>query len=220
MTDQLEQLFRDLRTDTVPTIIPPGADAARATVRRRREVRAAAGSVLAVAVVAIGIGTVQGHDGGGSAASPGGPSSGPVSGLVSGPASGPPELIPTPADPGADSRFQAVNNALGDPNQHPWVMATAAMLQGGDYENDINDIGAGKYRLLVYCAGTGRLSVQIKADQYGNKVLATGTVPCHEKPVATRIAVTQPHTGYLRLFAHAENGADNAALSFKFERAD
>jgi hypothetical protein len=208
MTDQIEQLFQDLRAETRPKIIAPGPGAARATVRRRREIRAAAGSVLAVAVVAVGIGIVGNHDAD-SAASP----------ARSSPSGGPPIVTPAP-DPGLDPRFQAASDALGDPNQHPWVMATAAMMQGGDYENDINDIGEGKYRLFVFCVGPGRLRVQIKADQYGNKVLTAGNVTCNEKPTAAQLTLTQPHSGYLRLFAHAEDGAADAAISFKFVRAD
>jgi hypothetical protein len=216
MTDQIEQLFRDLRTETLPKILAPGPGAARATVRRRREVRAAAGSVLAVTVIAVGIGVVRDED----RDAPGvdATSVRPVSPSSS--SGEEPSRFSPPPDPSGDSRYQAASQALGDPNQHPWVMATAAIMQGGDYENDINDIGEGKYQLIMYCIGTGKLSVQIKADQYGNKVLATGEVPCNEKATAGKLDVTQPHTGYLRLFAHARNGADGSAISFKFVRAD
>jgi hypothetical protein len=217
MTDQIEQLFQDLRTETVPKIIAPGSGAARQTVRRRREIRAATGSVLAVAVVAVGIGTGRNRDVDSSASSlPSSPSA--VS--SAGSPSGGPSIISPPPDPSLDSRFQAASEALGDPNKQPWVMATAAMMQNGDYENDINDIGEGKYRLFIFCVGPGKLSVQIKADQYGDKLLATGTVACNETPTAGRLTLTQPHSGYLRLFAHAQDGADNAAISFKFVRAD
>jgi hypothetical protein len=210
MTDQIEELFRDLRTETLSTIIPPGPGAARLAVRRKREIRAAAGSVLAVAVVAVGVGAVRHRDAG--------------EGMPAAQASGPPAEQPVqqPApDPAVLARGQAAQNALGDPNRHPWVMATGAVMSGADYENDINDIGEDKYYLYVFCAGPGRLQVTIKADQYGDKVLATGTVPCQEKPTGTRLTVTQPHTGYLRLFAHAEDGAaDAAAFAFKFARTD
>jgi len=206
MTDQIEQLFKDLRSETLPTIIPPGPGAARLAVRRKREIRAAAGSVLAVAVVAVGVGAVRNRD-----ADEGAPAA---------QASGPPITQPAP-DPALIARMAAAGNALGDPNKHPWVMATQTVIDGADYENDINDIGADKYYLFIFCAGPGRLSVQVKADEYGNKLLASGTVPCQEKPTGTRLTVTQPHTGYLRLFAHAEDGAASAAaIAFKFVRTD
>lgn len=208
MTDQIEELFKDLRTETLAKIIAPGPGAARVAVRRKREIRAAAGSVLAVAVVAVGVGVVRNHDTGAPAAQ------------ASRPPAKRPVQQPAP-DPAVLARAQAAQNALGDPNRHPWVMATGAVMSGADYENDINDIGEDKYYLYVFCAGPGRLQVTIKADQYGDKVLATGTVPCQEKPTGTRLTVTQPHTGYLRLFAHAEDGAaDAAAFAFKFARTD
>jgi hypothetical protein len=206
MTDRIEQLFQDLRTETLPTIIAPGPGAARSAVRRKREVRAAAGSVLAVAVVAVGVGAVRNRDAG--------------QGSPDAPASAPPVLEPTP-DPALIARMEAAGNALGDPDKHPWVMATQAVIDGADYENDINDIGADRYDLVIFCSGPGRLSVRVKADQYGDRTLATGTVPCQEKPTGTIFAVTQAHTGYLRLFAHAEDGAAGAAaIAFKFVRAD
>jgi hypothetical protein len=206
MTDQIEQLFKDLRAETLPTIIAPGPGAARSAVRRKREIRAAAGSVLAVAVVAAGVGAVRNRDGG--------------EGSPVAQASGPPVMEPTP-DSALVARMQAAGNALGDPDKQPWVMATQTVIDGTDYENDVNDIGQGRYDLLIFCAGPGRLSVQVKADQYGDKILATGTVPCQEEPSGTLFNVTQAHTGYLRLFAHAEDGAAGAAaIAFKFVRAD
>ncbi|WP_436524097.1 hypothetical protein [Actinoplanes sp. HUAS TT8] len=54
MTDQFEQLFADLRADTIPRILPPGSEAARGTVRRRRTRRTAMTGVGLVAVVAAG----------------------------------------------------------------------------------------------------------------------------------------------------------------------
>ncbi|BCY05496.1 hypothetical protein [Actinoplanes sp. L3-i22] len=56
MTDQLEQLFADLRNDTMPRILPPGTEAARNTVRRRRRRTAAITTAGLVVVVAAGIG--------------------------------------------------------------------------------------------------------------------------------------------------------------------
>jgi hypothetical protein len=58
MTDQLDDLFRDLRADTLTTVRPPGATAARRTLRRRRTTRTVgAAACLAVA----GVGGVGAH---------------------------------------------------------------------------------------------------------------------------------------------------------------
>ncbi|AGL14386.1 hypothetical protein [Actinoplanes sp. N902-109] len=51
MSDQLEELFTGLRTDTLPQVQPPGVDAARTTVRRRRTTRHAAAATALVAAV-------------------------------------------------------------------------------------------------------------------------------------------------------------------------
>ncbi|MET8148374.1 hypothetical protein ACIBSW_27420 [Actinoplanes sp. NPDC049668] len=51
MPDQLEALFADLRAETLPRVRPPGAEAARHTVRRRRaRTRNAAAATVALAV--------------------------------------------------------------------------------------------------------------------------------------------------------------------------
>lgn len=52
--DQLEKLFSDLRAEALPQVRPPGAGAARRTVRRRRGVTSVA-AALAVLVVVAGL---------------------------------------------------------------------------------------------------------------------------------------------------------------------
>ena len=53
MTDQLDDLFRDLRAETLTTVRPPGSAAARSTLRRRRRNRTA-GAAACLAVAGIG----------------------------------------------------------------------------------------------------------------------------------------------------------------------
>lgn len=53
MTDQLDDLFRDLRAETLTTVRPPGTAAARSTLRRRRRNRTA-GAAACLAVAGIG----------------------------------------------------------------------------------------------------------------------------------------------------------------------
>jgi hypothetical protein len=55
VTDQLEDLFADLRTDTLTRVRPPGVARVRRTVHRRRVVRSAATCVVAVAAVGAGV---------------------------------------------------------------------------------------------------------------------------------------------------------------------
>ncbi|KUL30185.1 hypothetical protein [Actinoplanes awajinensis] len=56
MTDQLERLFADLRSETMPRIVPPGVEAARGTVRRRRHRRTAVVTAGLAVLVAAGLG--------------------------------------------------------------------------------------------------------------------------------------------------------------------
>ncbi len=58
MTDQLDDLFRDLRAETLTTVRPPGVAAARRTLRRRRRNRAAG---VVVCLAAAGVGGVGAH---------------------------------------------------------------------------------------------------------------------------------------------------------------
>lgn len=56
MTDQLERLFGELRAETMSQILPPGSEAARSTVRRRRTRRTAITAAGLVVLVATGVG--------------------------------------------------------------------------------------------------------------------------------------------------------------------
>jgi len=55
MTDQLEDLFADLRADTITKVRPPGAAAVRRTVRRRRTTSSVAAAAAVIAVAGGGI---------------------------------------------------------------------------------------------------------------------------------------------------------------------
>ncbi|GIE96172.1 hypothetical protein [Paractinoplanes rishiriensis] len=63
MTDQLERLFAEMRTEVIAEVRPPGVGMARRTVRRRRVVTsAAAGVTLVVAATGLVLGGAAGHD--------------------------------------------------------------------------------------------------------------------------------------------------------------
>jgi hypothetical protein len=57
VTDQLEDLFADLRADTLTQVRPPGVEAARRTVHRRRTTRAVGGAAFVALIAAGGIGS-------------------------------------------------------------------------------------------------------------------------------------------------------------------
>ena len=51
MTDRIEEMFADLRVGAVPAVRPPGTDAARRTVSRRRSRRSAATGAAVLALI-------------------------------------------------------------------------------------------------------------------------------------------------------------------------
>jgi hypothetical protein len=57
VTDQLEDLFADLRADTLTQVRPPGAAAVRRTVHRRRTTKAVGGAAFVAVIAAGGIGS-------------------------------------------------------------------------------------------------------------------------------------------------------------------
>lgn len=204
MSDRTDNVLARARADAMRDVLPPGADQVRRTVRRRRAITAACGAAAAIGVIVSGIAVFG--------------TNGPVLPAPAGPPAEPSASVhPMPA-PTVSARMNAVSAALGDPEKLPWVMATAAVMTS-DYENDVNDMPADDYRLFLYCLGRGKAEVVVKAGQYGNKVLATGTVTCTEPPAPAKLAVRQPVDGYLRVFLKGDADASvDSVFSFKFVR--
>ncbi|MFI5933209.1 hypothetical protein [Actinoplanes sp. NPDC051494] len=215
MTDQLEQLLKQARTESLREVLAPGTDQVRRTVRRRRGILAGTGAVVAVGVIASGIALAGGGGGGGDVA--------PIAPLPVAPPPPSAELwvpegpLPSP-DPVLESRFAAADAALGDRQKEPFVMGTTGVVSP-DYENHVNDMAADDYQLYVYCGGKGTIDVVVKAGQAGDTKLAAGTVECADRPDPEPLAFTQPVTGYLRVFLSGDKQAsDKGAFSFKFVR--
>ena len=203
----IERLLEQARADAMRDIVPPGAGRARRTVHRRRAI----GAGVAVASVATGA-VLVGH-----AVSPVATTGRPADRPSAGPSGV--DVMPPP-DPNQDARMTRAGQALGDPNKAPWVMATAGIVSPG-YEDDVNDIPGGKYRLYVYCVGAGKVGIVVKEGQYGDQRLAAGEATCDEQgrtPAILRI--DHPYDGYVRVFLNGDASAtDRAAFSFKFVRA-
>lgn len=208
MTDRIQQLLEEARTDAMRDVRPPGTDEVRRTVRRRRGSAAVTGAAAAVAAMAAGFAL--------AAPPPAGDSS--VAGEPSATASDFP-VMPAP-DAAVQQRMEAAWTALGDREATPWVMATNGGVTA-DYENHVNDIPAGTYDLLVNCVGAGTVDAVVKAGDAGDVKLAAGTVTCADQPTAARLTVNQPVDGYLRVFLSGDRqAADSAAFSFKFVRVE
>ena len=204
MTDQLEKLFAELRAESLAQIVPPGAERARRTVRRRRAIAASGGTAVAVIAVLSAVALLGPRPPDNSASAS---STGPAT------ASSSPRPHPSPPTGGAP-----ITTRPADPASLPHVMATAGEVTA-DYENDVNDIPADDYILFVSCTGRGTVDVEVKAGNSGDTVLAAGTVNCADDPVPGQLPVTQPVSGYLRVFLSGDKlAAGHAGFSFSFVR--
>jgi hypothetical protein len=205
MSDRTERMLEQARADAMRDVVPPGVDRIRRTVGRRRTVATVAGAVLLTALT-ISLTVLIGRAGP--------PASSSSQGAYVEPSSSP-SLIPQP-DPAMPDRMEVAAAALGNPDTTPWTMATAGMVSG-DYENHVNDIPEGDYHLYVFCIGEGSVQVVVKAQNAGDFVLATGSVPCAETPVPAELSVHQPISGYLRVYLSGDGKANaGAAFAFKF----
>jgi len=212
VSDRTERLLELARVDALRDVVPPGVEEVRRTVRRRRRGAVVATAVGVVAATAAGT-LVMGQRGG---SMPAGGNDREPAAQASGESPDPTlPVIPQP-DPTQLARMEVASTALGDPNRTPWAMATADVVRS-DYENHVNDIPEGDYRLSIFCVGEGSVHVVVKAQNAGDKVLATGNAPCAETPTATTLNVRQPISGYLRFYLTGDARANaGAAFSFKF----
>ncbi|GID97005.1 hypothetical protein ACFQFC_20540 [Amorphoplanes digitatis] len=160
MPDQLEALFADLRAETLPHVRPPGTEAARHTVRRRRTRR-----TVATAAVAL---TVAG-------------------GLA---AANLPTERQRPVSPAErmNDLVDAARLALDD--QLPKLtgrLETGAVEAGGRLA--FAGVTPGGYTMAVTCAGPGLITIDIEQARNADEsaVLGRRIVPCAESPV---VAVT------------------------------
>ncbi|GIF25304.1 hypothetical protein BJ973_003583 [Actinoplanes tereljensis] len=208
MTDELENLFKDLRTRTLGEIVPPGAPQARAVVRRRRGVAVSAGAGVTVAAILIGAGFGLYPGTGGDYAVGDAPSDGPSSSDF--------PVMPDPTGPEYD-RATAAGGLLADRDKTPTSIRATQGVVAPDYENHVNDMAADKYAFRFFCVGPGTVQVVVKQGETGNTVLGQGTATCAaQNPEPLELTIRQPKYGYLRLFAVGDAAA-NGQAGFAFE---
>ncbi|WP_212996487.1 hypothetical protein [Winogradskya consettensis] len=207
MTDRTELLLAEARTQAMREVFPPGADQVRRTVRRRQGIAAGLGVVLAIAAITSGIALVNDRHPA-TNAPPAAPSSGPSENL---------DVFPTP-DPTAEARISAADDALGDPDKQPWVVATSGVVTA-DYENAAMDLAADDYQFYLYCVGEGTVDIVLKDGQYGDKKMAAGTATCSDNPEPAILPFTQPAANRSRVFLSGDaRAAEKASFSFKIVR--
>jgi hypothetical protein len=133
VTDQLEDLFADLRSDTLTQVRPPGIEAARRTVHRRRTTKAVGGAAFVAVIAAGGIGS---H--------------------LLGPLPFGPARDPDPATLAKRQGRAATEVGLGTGDSRQTLRSMQGIAAAGVIATGL--LAAGTYTLRFACAGPGRLT--------------------------------------------------------------
>lgn len=169
MPDHFEDLFADLRVATIPQVRPPGIDAARRTARRRRRTtRTAAAAAVALAVTGGLVVTGLPLRGGHRVA--------------------PAERVRDLADTAKRALGAQVPDLTGQPLSGP-VAATGEVTFPGR--------PAGSHRLVLACAGPGKIAVEAQLVRGAGDSTALGgyVVSCATAPQAAVLTFRLPVAG-------------------------
>jgi outer membrane lipoprotein SlyB len=192
MPDQLEEMFAELRTQTVPQVRPPGAEAARRTVRQRRartRTTVLAGAVLVmIAGAAIGVGRSQ--------------------------------LLGDPAGPSAKELNRMATQArkvVEQDVQQPSVLADQGPVRA-NYTRT-HAVQAGSFLFDASCIGSGELTFVISRtpvdEQDYNVELVEVNVPCLADPeVSAEPFRVRGHTDLVITVKYA-TGASRAGFAYR-----
>ncbi|WP_328464887.1 hypothetical protein OHA21_42045 [Actinoplanes sp. NBC_00393] len=156
MTDQIEELFADLRAETLPTVRPPGTEPLRKAVRRRRAVLSGA---TAIAVLA-------------------------VAGLVAviRPAESPmPAVTPASEAPTYSSEQLKLRVAQALDISEPDAPGLGEIITdtGSGPKQFSGAVLGGTYDVRMVCYGTGSMEVSVISGNVGSEPAAVVTpVPC------------------------------------------
>lgn len=184
-TDHLEALFAGLRADTLPDVRPPGTEAVRRTVRRRRTGRAVLSAAAAVLVIAGGIGVVTGHR-------PAAP-----------PADATPSVSPSvPAAPVSVFRQADIaRQALLD-GEYGTPLIDLAEPVMNNFEATHGHY-PGELVVRAACAGTGSFELYVDSQMKKrgrSERLAELKVPCSAEPVPVSVPLTMVPGAAVRTF--------------------
>jgi hypothetical protein len=164
VTDQLEDLFAELRTDTLTEVRPPGIEAARRTVHRRRTTKAVGGAAFVAVIAAGGIGSHL------------------LGPLPFGPGSD--------RDPAALAKRQgraATEVGLGAGDSRQTLRSMQGIAAAGVIATGL--LVAGTYTLRLACAGPGRLTALFRVkDASGGtaQLVNSSTQDCAASKPAVR----------------------------------
>ncbi|MEV4279403.1 hypothetical protein [Actinoplanes xinjiangensis] len=183
-TDQLRDLFEELREETVPTIQPPGAGTARRTLRRRRAAGAAVSAAAAVVAIAGGVTVVTGG--------------------------GHPAPRPTTAAPAASTGPEhAALHTITAATNGPAVTVASPVTAGYEWTDKIY---APVLRITATCAGTGEITLSITGgtpmdhNRFDPSDMQI-TLPCTASPRPLREELMTGSDNRLTVRLVAEKGA-------------
>lgn len=156
MTDQIEELFADLRAETLPTVRPPGTEPLRRAARRRRTALSSAAAVAVLAVAGL-VAVIR-----------------PDQGSV--PAVTPASEAPTYTGETLKAR---VAKALEIGDSEPPVLGEIITDTGrGPKQSSLALLG-GTYDVRMVCYGSGSMTVSVISGNVGTEPVAqVTTVPC------------------------------------------
>lgn len=162
MTDQIEELFADLRAETLPTVRPPGTEPLRRAVRRRRAV-----TVTAAAVAVLGLAGLITVVRPGTEADP----------VVS-----PPSAAPTYSD---DSLTAWVADSLKIEDARAMGLGEIILDTGSGPRESRRQVLGGTYSIRMTCYGSGSMDVTVSGT-------AAGAVPCTTTGTVQAVPVVVP----------------------------
>ncbi|MGX6602899.1 hypothetical protein ACWKSP_12295 [Micromonosporaceae bacterium Da 78-11] len=189
MTDQLEALFADLRSDTVQSVRPPGTDAARRTVHRRRQTRLAA--VAGAAVLTLTGGAVwAGHPG---------------------------ADLPSPVvGPGTTDVVTAARAVVDESVGSVATVEGSGRLDGTAFGEDTGS--SGDYSIFVACATPDAVNLMLVTIHTPGTArgLAAEWVPCDRSPKLTRIRFHLPRLTTIKVSLTADT-VDDSKLGYAYK---
>ncbi len=206
-TDELvRELFADLRADELPGVRPPGVQAARRTVRRRRTaVSAGVTCLTVVAIAGLALATARPAPGGGEAAAEQ-PSRGSL-------AAADLQQLAYRADAALAERGRGGPPVNDDPHL---VMQRSTVLDSGTPAPQSHRLQAGEYHADLRCAGTGRVGFTFRwsperadrtVDRSRSVIVGTGQAMCYETPTAYSQPFTLAGTGRLEVVLSPDDEA-------------
>jgi hypothetical protein len=192
VTDQLEDLFADLRTDTLTQVRPPGIEAAHRTVHRRRTTKAVGGAAFFAVIAAGGLGS---H--------------------LLGPLPFGPAGDPDPATLAKRQGRAATEVGLGTGDSRQTLRSMQGIAAAGVIATGL--LVAGTYTLRLACTGPGRLTALFRvkdAPGVTAQLVNSSTQDCAASKPAVRTFTLAENAAIEAELRPDGDAADQAGYAF------